>query len=247
MRTRKRKPRVVWLPPDPNNRLGAAPGSEITSTSSAIQGFRELQLSTGPRGTFDGYVVPVVGDKTNAGAYIIGASAQDHTFDDLFTNGYRLRRICGHIWPRMVQRGEAGDGKGINYVVTVGFQVMEVNEGGAPANGEEAVLDSYATQENPWIWRRSWILTNFVTAGASGQTWGTFGPAQGGFSVREGSIIDQKTARRIGPDQRLFMAVQATSLEEVTDGQGFIEVCWNYRVLASLLTVPAGNRRNSSR
>lgn len=244
---RKTKPRVVWLPPDPNNRVSfAGAGGEITTTDAAIPGRASLGLAAGAPGTFNGKIVPVVGDHTQAGDYIIGSTQDSHTFADLFSNGYRLRRICGHIWPFLVQRpGNVGT----NYVVTCGFQVMSVNESGLPANGEEGVIDSYATQENPWIWRRSWVLTNYAsdTAVAGGATYGEAGPSQGGFSVREGSIVDQKTARRIGPDQRLFMCWQATLIDVAAEEGGVLELFWNYRVLASLLTVPAGNRRNSTR
>jgi len=204
----------------------------------------ELVLSAGSQGVFDGLAIPVVGDHSNAGNFIVGTSTDSKTLGDLFGNGYRLRRICGHIWPHLNQVAAGG----LNYIVTIGFQVMSVGEAGLPANSEEAVLDSYATQDNPWIWRRSWLLTNYLNpdVGAGEQTMGLSGPAQGGMSIREGSFIDQKTARTVGVDQRLFMCIQATCLGAASQG-GILTVHWNYRTLGSLLTTAPGNRRNSTR
>lgn len=68
-----------------------------------------------------------------------------------------------------------------------------------------------------------------------------------GLSVREGTFVDQKTARIVGPDERLFMNVQVTTL----NGSGGVDLTgiqlyWNLRFVASLKT-NLGNRRNASR
>lgn len=243
---RRTKPRVVWLPPSPTNRIGNL-GGELADTAQAIPGVAGFNLPTGV-GEYTGLIVPVVGDAGNTGNFIVGASsnAYNHSLSDLFSSGYRLRRICGHIWPNIAQVDNGNADAATNFVVTVGFQVQSTEESGVPANGSEGAPDIYATQENPWIWRRSWLLSNYSNQ-PTAPKFGLAGPSQGGFSIREGSFIDQKTARVVGPDQRLFMSLSATALDG--SGQGAnsqIIFFWNFRVLASLKS-NLGNRRNASR
>lgn len=247
---RTRKPRVVWLPPDPFNSLGTDPNTAIANVNASSIRHIEIHL-LGPAGTGTsfGAAVPIVGDGGNAENTIIGLPSPSgpqyavQTLSDMFNSGYRLRRICGHIFARMPQRPVGQGGVAGDVFLTASFQVMRVDSNGNPVDVEAANPTTYVNQDNPWIWRRTWCLSNFanpfiIQGGAVSNL---------GLSVREGTFIDQKTARVVGPDERLFLCLSAT----MTSGNDatlddFIVVDLDIRVLASLKT-NLGNRRNASR
>lgn len=242
---RTRKPRVVWLPPDPFNSLGHD-GAITDITSSSI---RHIEVhGLGPLATGDsiGTTFPLVGDGGNAENTIIGGPptyGTTQTLSDMFNSGYRLRRVCGHIFCRLPGRPIGQGGFFGNVIVTAAMQVMRVDSSGLPVDTQAANPATYVNQDNPWIWRRSWMLTNFASNpidAAGGQT-------NLGLSVREGTFVDQKTARIIGPDERLFMCLSCTmgfSQSEALDD--FVVFDFDLRVLASLKS-NLGNRRNASR
>lgn len=248
MRRTRRRPKVVWLPPDPYNRVGTAQGA-ITDTNAPSIGKVFIEPSgTVSEGSQYGTTVPLVGDGTNSQGFIIGVQgANPNSLSDLFNSGYRLRRIVGNIFCGRVQRS-GFEYQVNNWMLTAAFQVMRVDQSGLPVDTPAANPDTYVNQENPWIWRRSWILTNFgvdplgprIPMGSSNNF--------GGGSVKEGTFVDAKTARIIGPDERLFMNFVVTSMDQTTwEGvDDTIEILWNLRVVASLRS-NIGNRRNASR
>lgn len=238
MRSR-RKQRVVWLPPDPNNRI--AQQGPVGPTFNSL-GTAEIITAQNP-GDFAGTAFPVAGDIGNADNFVMDGA---HSLSDLFNSGYRLRRICGQLFVCCRQRQYQDVLSATNWLVTAAFQVMRVDTTGNPVDAQAAAPDILVNQDNPWIWRRSWLMTNFgaFTPGPD-DPYGSVSNL--GLSVREGTFVDQKTARIVGPDERLFMNVQVTTL----NGSGGVDLTgiqlyWNLRFVASLKT-NLGNRRNASR
>lgn len=250
--SRKRKPRVVWLPPDPYHRLGFDTQTPIASADQTSIGEYVLTTATAGTGNFSGAVVPLIGDRPGTENLIIGvagsggAGAQTPaTFSDLFNSGYRLRRICGHLFAYCQVDPNYGANGTYNWAVTAALQVMEA-ERGAALDATEGAPDIYQTSENPWIWRRTWILSQYGPNDP--RPWGVLSNVQGAASLREGSVVDQKTIRKVGPDHRLFLCLQATNLD---GGAGdvissTIRFYWNLRVLGTLMN-NLGNRGNSTR
>lgn len=254
---RRSKPRVVWLPLDSNNRVGPPQGRTINAPTDPSLKFNHIdifQTTTINEGDQYGTAIALVGDNTNAENFVIGnTNSPGSSFSDLFNSGYRLRRIVGQI-AVVMEQGEPPAGAGVGVLrgsicVTAAFQVMRVDNSGLPVDAQAANTMAYNTTENPWIWRRSWFLTNF------GSTRGVVWPVGssnnfGAGSVREGVFVDQKTARIVGPDQRLFLCVTATMLDTTDIDGGTVDtqigVYHDLRILASLKT-SVGNRRNSSR
>lgn len=240
---RRTKPRVVWLPNTNANSIGN--GSQVYQAATVTFG-----PATGDTGSIE---LPIVidGEPDPLGA--------GQTLSDVENSGYRLRRIVGKIW---VIGGQASfDGAGPPaYIVTAGFMVRRTN----PTTGASlAVLADNGPPfpsidpgqiENigdPWIWRRSWLLGDNSSSAANPASplpTRNFGDDYGG-GISEGPHVDQKTARIVSSEERLFLDVTATTL---IDGQlappslGALFVATDIRVLASMRT-STGNRRNASR
>ena len=242
-RRTRRQPKVVWLPQDPFFAIDAN-GLRHSTFSRASLPLVGNGLQGGANPSF---IAPVVRD-TPINPLTTGSSLAD-----ISSSGYRLRRIVGKFWCRFA-RTNAGSTNFTDVVVSAGFIVLRSNDstgGGTPINPD---VDSYATTaientENPWIWRRSWYLNREEATDSTVVT--KFGPqAAGNLNLggnSDGPHIDQKTARIIGPDERLFLVASAQSLGVEAEGiEENIECVWDVRVLASMRTM-VGNRRNASR
>jgi len=68
-----------------------------------------------------------------------------------------------------------------------------------------------------------------------------------GPAVADGPHIDQKTARTVSLEERLFLDVSVTNVDVGAEGNDFsVNVVTDLRVLGSMRS-GSGNRRNSSR
>lgn len=229
----RRKPRVVWLPPTNANSFGGL-------NTNGVQIFAVNTTGVAPKATGE---IPLVID------------SQDDPLDpatslaDVENSGYRLRRVVGKIWVECQGSDENTAAFG---VVTAGLIVRRSE----PATGTSyAVATSnenlISTQEignygDPWVWRRSWVLFNPAQA-LNGSLEDNCTNWAHGPSAVDGPHVDQKTARIVGPEERLFLDV---TVHQNTADQGEIPLVWtvmcDLRVLASMRT-SSGNRRNASR
>lgn len=246
MARRTKRPTVVWLPLDINNRIQLQAASTDGADSAGFQ-FGILVPSGGPSATT---LIPLVKDEPQN---ITGAT---ETLADLEGSAYRLRRIVGKIHIQPAQIAAVTNLDSTTFMVTVGMIVLHVDNAGvqlaASASYDVQALDS---TRDPWIWRRSWVLQNQVgnaalnvaapdTRPLSAQGANTTGYGSGNM---DGPHIDAKTARVISNEERLFMVASAIGLDGNTQGaaQPIIGFC-ELRVLASMRK-QAGNRRNASR
>lgn len=231
----KRKPRVVWLPTDPTfavdgNMQG---GSNIGTFFIDLAGPAAIGFSVPAD-------IPVVID--NQLTPVPGTTS----LSDIENSGYRLRRIVGKIFVALTQVTQDDAGA---VVATAGFIIRRVNPDGTPAFA--AARRNINFQENipdPWIWRRSWLLAN----GSSSQVEtsfvdsANFSNMEGGPSALDGPHVDAKTARIIGPEERLFMSCSVTLMNASAAAIMSTRWAYDFRVLASMRT-SSGNRRNASR
>lgn len=242
----RRRPKVVWLPVSTIQRAGQVEGDTTLGSTSSLGTFI-LDAPASFGGSISG-VVPVVHDEGSPDAFAVASLA------DLESSAYRLRRIVGKIFVACQQAAEPSPTKGGSWAVTLGLIVLRTNPDGTPINTFDpstyapARIDS---QADPWIWRRTWLLSDFVNAliPANGLGWAApEGNWQCG-SVADGPHIDQKTARVIGKEERLFLTAQAltvTGPRQSSQDTTQIQVYYDLRVLASMRT-SMGNRRNASR
>jgi len=251
---RKSKPRVVWLPQTNANSIGA--GNQVYQLA-VISGL------AGPTGTTSTAEIPLVLDSQQS----IVAST-DPSLADIENSGYRLRRIVGKVWCQLAQSTPGQDASAPNSViVSAGIMVRRTDDttGASFASANDANINVGFIENtgDPWVWRRSWTLGDrytrdtelILTASLSNFfvenqffpscNWGK--EYAGG--IAEGPHVDQKTARIIGPEERLFLDVSATIPGETSNqpGTGATVAFWtDLRVLGSMRT-SSGNRRNASR
>lgn len=249
---RRRKPRVVWLPQTNANSIG---------TGTQVYQLAVISVA-GVTGTSLTSEIPLVLDNQQE-AFDVNSPS----LSDIESSGYRLRRIVGKLFVEASQF-EIGNGSGVTAVasaiVTAGIIVRRADSatGGsyAAATGQ-AEIDT-GTVENtgdPWIWRRSWTLGNngalqllsgIAPNQTSRQSFPTTNFTELAGGIADGPHIDQKTARIVSNEERLFLDVTCTVLGEgpnpSTDGPIVIAYWTDFRILGSLMT-SAGNRRNASR
>jgi len=237
MASRRRSPRVLWLPQDQANGLG----------NGTVYQRSELIVS-GPTGSFTVLEIPLVIDQAE------DALLPTTTLSDIGNSGYRLRRIVGKIWVAAVP--VVGDTP-VAVAITAGIIVRATGDNPnslafLTGNADTLSPSQVANTEDPWVWRRSWLIGNQLATGAPGfpvpfPPLG-FGGQYGGNN--DGPHVDQKTARLVGHEQRLFLNISSTVVIPGDDPQAQGElrtfILTDLRVLGSLRTT-TGNRRNASR
>lgn len=249
---RRTKPRVAWLPPTTSNSVGGVGDFETTV-------FRSFILSIAPNTVLGAAVAGEVSVVADGGENNTDASL---SLADIVNQGYRLRRIVGKVYAIQLQEGNAASNVVVLTGLTVGFIIRTCD----PTTGVSLAAFSGQIRQfgpaqlenttDPWIWRRSWIIGNpsahvpgTTPLGAS--TSANFGPEGPCGGNLDGPHIDQKTARIVGPEQRLMMNAEATVLQMALDSslptQGTSEILlvFELRILGSMRTT-TGNRRNAS-
>lgn len=231
---RRNKPRVVWLPP--TNNFSVTGGRSCWHIVSA-------NITLPSVGNVDAIEVPIVQDGLNSSPLDPASSLAD-----IENSGYRLRRIVGKLYVFIAQTAGAAQ----TFGVTAGLIVRRTNQNtGGSLAASQPTIDPVDPADidnsmDPWIWRRSWLLANNGLSPLTGfadipsQNFGAQYPGP-----LEGPHIDQKTARIVGPEERLFLDVSSTLITgDATDTS--LVLIYEMRVLASMRT-SVGNRRNASR
>lgn len=234
---RRSKPKVVWLPTT-NSFSVDADGDPPRSAWQFASAVITDDNITGAVTTFE---IPVIQD----GA-LSGPLEPTSTLSDIENSGYRLRRIVGKVFVFIAQ---VGVNSASLFGVTAGFIIRRTDPGtggslAAAIGPEEINPADIENSMDPWIWRRSWILGNNSGSTNNAQTQ-NFG--NGFQTALDGPHVDQKTARVVGPEERLVLDISATTLipGPIEEGPSLIVVT-DLRVLASM-RVSVGNRRNASR
>lgn len=236
---RRKAPRVVWLPGTNINSLGAFNRSTVQ---------RVIINTAGAIGESTTGEIPLVIDADND-----PLESATQSLSDVENSGYRLRRIVGKIWVAMGQVNINEPPKRL--IVCAGLIIRRVSENGqslASQFADDALTSTLDIEQqgDPWIWRRAWILTNNLAPSSpfggdqASNNWTFYA---GGNS--DGPHVDQKTARLVSNEERLFLDVTCMVLEQGSDVEqaiATVEVLADLRVLASM-RVSQGNRRNASR
>lgn len=243
---RRRKPKVVWLPPDPSNRIGF-----LTAINGGQPGAFNFSLDVaGVSGDHTTAVQPLISDIPSASFQ--GSGLAIETLADIYSAGYRLRRVVGKVFAGLNQ-SEARDAGPIDILVTCGIIVLRVDRAGLPLVPTLGWDNAYAPSiidswSDPWVWRRSWLFSNFVNAAAV--NFPTYGETNtnGYGSIQDGPHVDQKTARVIGQEERLFFVADAMVKTQGASAtqMATVHITGDLRFVGSIRQM-AGNRRNASR
>lgn len=248
---RRRTRKYTWLPV-----LGQDTGNTPEWTNCSFSSNVNIPTDN----TSGVYVVPVLADRPDE-AY--GVTDQ---IGHVLTNDYFIRRIVGKLHVAMDQDGQpyqtgvppspAAAEVAAGFFVARASAQDEVTGGDYPiglapttniANFENYSPLSRAASREPWIWRRSWNLSNrlddetLTLPGSQPKNGNRFWPATNAEygSVLDGPHIDAKTARRVTNDERLFFAISATMPTSFTPGQnpandGTIQFTLDVRILGAL-------------
>lgn len=255
-RRKRRKPRVVWFH-SPGTPITLAAGATALTTSEQPH-WGEIQAALPVTGEWLVVEAPLVLDnpvsETEAGASL--TVVQSLGLNQEIDFGYRLRRICGSIHCSHSPVDTQSGGGGPLYV-SAGIMVRRVDPETGLSLQAQAGLNpsSRETSDDPWVWRRNWILGNPTEPlGSSIRALDEFPHTNAEYgSVREGTFVDQKTARVIGTDERLFINISVleyplsgASRATLPFGNNQFVAFWNLRVLGTVRT-NQGNRRNANR
>lgn len=235
----RKPPRVVWLPTNDNK-----PAEELEGTVWNIVPNLTVTGATPIVNVEQGIVLDVPRDPSV------------ESLSDVENSGYRLRRIVGKIF---VIGDTLDDASGIQAIgVTAGLIVRRVDSLGTSLAAQVGIDQSecnpslHINEMDPWIWRRSWLLLNPVlftaAAGPELDIPAPWNNIQCG-SALDGPHVDQKTARVVGPEERLFLDVSVTALigaDGVSEIPNDTLCFYEFRILGSMKT-SSGNRRNASR
>lgn len=236
---RRRKRPVVWLPPAPDGRLI---GSIAVPSQTAI-GSATLTVTGGGTGVGAAASVPLFGDYNEE----VIAGSLGFSLADKQVN-YFLRRVVGKLFCQIWQQDNQDAEATSTVMCTAGIIVRKVDQLGSPTS-LDVFPTSYENSQDPYIWRRNWVLTNYLAKSpATVKVW-SFPTMNADYgSVMDGPHVDAKTARRVGAEERLFLDLEATAIDGTPEGVGANEIhwLWDLRGLATI-TMNAGNRRNAAR
>lgn len=254
---RKRRNRGTWLPT-----LGTTRSEDDTY----LWGFgTTLTVPSGANSTdINTVIIPITADNPTYQGDNVGQST---TMAEAIGNEYFLDRIVGKCF---LQYSPALDGTGQvvggPIICAAGFFVARADDSNpllpVGANTQAEVRDNYSpldvdTCREPWIWRRAWVLG---TAG-SARTAGGIALNPGGWdvaafpssnalcgSVLDGPHVDAKTKRRVGQDDRLFMALSCSFSPFWTDENqtpttaGVVNMWFDYRLHGALRRARPGGK-----
>lgn len=246
---RRRKTKVVWLP---GTNAFSADSAAIAAPNTTTWQLQTSSIFGSIAGDHTAFEIPVTLDGSQSDPLNATSSLAD-----IESSGYRLRRVVGKVYILIAQ--SINDDTTAVFGVTAGLMVRRTGTGGAaslaqlaPAvageNGSELNPGLIDNSMDPWVWRRSWLLGDNGT-NATNPLDVTQIPANNyGYQYPgplEGPHVDQKTARIVGPEERLFLDVGVTTiLTRTTDTT--IVLITDLRVLASMRQ-NIGNRGNASR
>jgi hypothetical protein len=249
---RRRKQRLQWFPTigtelDQNTSFGQSPAGRAFSVSGIGPGAPSKTIFT-PL-TFDQPTIFEAEAEGGVNPNLINAMS----LADWQMQAWRLKRIVGKIFIGATLDDTAANGV-FGLLVTAGFIVRNVDsETGDPRSSTiDQAVDSLQNIQDPWIWRRQWILSTRLAQQISGDSdaVANFPRTTAGYgSVLDGPHIDAKTNRVIGPEERLFFNVTVT-VQPTPSVAGFQDVghvygYLDYRLLGGIQR--ATNRRNASR
>lgn len=235
---KRRRPVVAWLPHILH---------EATGVEGWIDGVNNVPFTTG---TINTTIHSLTVDYPQES---LQAAGQFPSMADFEASAYRLRRIVGKIFIGINQDLTVDQTTyPTNVLVGAGFMVLRVDPTGAPLRtttpNDYSPIHLDATRD-PWIWRRTWLLTNQFGHTVNGSLLGySQAPTYNGDygSALDGPHFDQKTARFVSAEERLFFIISSVNIGDAATTNGTVQWLLDYRLLGS----PAkqmGNRRNASR
>jgi len=247
---RRRKTKYTWLPVFGTD-MGVTGAPD--DVAAGLQLFHTA-LETGET-TVD--ITPLTVDQPREGTDLLATDP----LGTVIGNEYILRRIVGKFHASIIPKRNANNDPSVhsNVCIAAGFFVARAGDTAQNADqpiGSASISErrtnysplSQDTCREPWIWRRTWILTNPAHRIMGSTALGTAFPSsptmpigfpestEGYGSVADGPHIDAKTVRRIRQDERLWFAVATCSfpLGQTSDQSVGVISYLDFRLLGAL-------------
>jgi len=239
---RRRKTKYIWLPG-----LGPDPTAEGDLTESNGFGWSCTSDSNNANLPSTIALFPLLEDTPQEA---VTTANPDPNIVDFIGTDYVIKRIVGKCFVAR-QTQAVNDPQAV--AVTAGFFVARAEETNpllpVGASNNAFALGNYDPNyvdniREPWIWRRTWILSNPSSTNATSNAIAKVFPSSNASygSIQDGPHIDAKTGRRIRNDERLWFAATARGLTfnnlEYTSGapdtQGVVQGYLDIRVLGAL-------------
>lgn len=266
-RFRRRRGTQIWMPTYGN-------AHDVDSLDAVIGSGGTLNVL--PAGDISVDAFPVTFDENQSSWFAQYVANQPQSLHDIVAGQeWRLLRVVGKI--HAVFSGVAGGQDPTFYPppaaeFAAGLIVLRGDE----ENNVQADLDevnplAMESANDPWIWRRKWILTQaqynlntFTTPPAYGtagtvanmyfkaaQQWPT--STSGHHAVADGPHVDQKTRRLISKEERLYWVLAARTwdpTDQINNTGGITPGSIYYSIdnrFVGRLSSKMGNRNNASR
>jgi len=240
---RKRRARGTWFP-----NVGSLTGDPDAVVSGLIG---SVTVAANTSGTTGGPVLNQIFQVVqDAPLDPEEANNQSGQLSRIIGQEYILQRIVGSIFVSLQDFSSTEQDSPRNALVTAGFFVARAQDpeqvggqdlpiGAQPLSSD----DNYSPQlvdtvREPWIWRRSWMLGKLVEPAdiSLQQLFPGFPPSNyGAGSMREGTHIDAKSKRRVGNDDRLWLAISTMSMSVNDDVDGLVNFYVDHRVYGTIV------------
>lgn len=205
---RKRRNRGNWMPVLGHFETDNAEGNH--HFSDFLIPPQQVRANTGEFGSVTFGPIPLIPDFTLEPDVTLGAQPEVSLHDRISGNAWSLQRIVGKAHLSCIAAGAAQPSTEIwtNVLVQLGFLVARADDNVQAVcdlTGFESDPMQAANSQNPWIWRRQWVLGNPQGDDTSFRQRST---ADYG-SVADGPHIDSKVKRYIPREHRLWMVLSA--------------------------------------
>lgn len=208
MYKRRKRAKYIWLPSQ-----WSFEDTGVSTPTNAIDNNLPVGVSGDPNITFSPVVLDSTLEDTDVPNFASGQPTDVTITDIVQANEYFLKRIVGNLWIGVRQDDQSDMPAAL---VEAGLFVGRADDTN-PETPMGAAASPFAgfdpahpdTTREPWIWKKSWILSNQQTSSSSSYAWGgavNYGIYDPGLRGG-GNTIDQKTARRVRKDERLWLAV----------------------------------------
>lgn len=237
---RRRKSKYIWLPG-----LGSPEITDIPESADNGFSFSCSAQDRGAIATSAFALFPILEDTPQE---VTSTQENVPNIVDFIGTDYVIKRIVGKVFLEALQ--VAADTPP-TAIVTAGFFVARAEDANPvvpiEANNTTQAVSNYDPNfvdniREPWIWRRSWMLSNTGSTNASTNAFRTNRSNNMEYgSIQDGPHIDAKTGRRVRNDERLWFACSAriptTDSAELTNDPAISIVVNGYldvRVLGAL-------------
>jgi len=248
---RKRGRRVNWFPPIGTESTSDA-GTSWYSYTFTNQLPAPFDTTVGPSLGVGTIYSPVVPDFTQVPGDVEGGTLIVSLRDRVNGQDWILKRICGSIFVTFDDSAATGDPSVCwnGLIVTVGYMVAPSEDSDQAAiafiNPRQYSAQALENTQNPWIWRRTWLLRNPLADNLGGNLPLDVPSTNIGYGdVRSGPFIDSKVARRISREHRLWQVVDVSGYDprrnQVNGDGSKINVITDVRILGSLASSRPGS------